>query len=364
MKKILSSIITTLLISSNTVFASDYKAVDEFSKESFNINSENYLKNEKLDNSEFDFSEKDLLKVLINTKQYFEKFSNEDPIINRVGFLESADISLNDILKTIDYLIEITQEDIKEKRSSRLKNIDFINENFRVIRWYPYNPKDKTQTEKIRITKYAIFTHEGSKTKTKFFNIPLYALKSDDMFYKKYTKQDVLSGIFEKKGKEFGKAQSLVYLTREGLEEALMEGTLLVKYKDGKSEFFNVDRNNGIAYVKGLDRKKQKRYWYFKQVNSINGYGNKIENRIKVEPAVTFAGDIFNIGLGRIVALQYDLQGKKKTKIGIIADTGGAFLPNLHQLDFLAGIFKTRQDFINYSKNLPPYVNVSFLIKK
>lgn len=364
MIKKISSTLISLLVFNNISLASDYKAVDEFSKESFKVNSDKYLKNQTLEKTEFDFSEKDLLKVLINTKEYFQKYSSEDPIVNRVGFLESAEINLNDILKTIDYLIKITEEDIKENRISRLKNTDFLNENFKIIRWYPYNPKDKNQTEKIRITKYAIFTHEGSKNKTKEFNIPLYGLKSNDMFYKKYTKQDVLSGIFEKKGKEYNKAEPLVYLTREGLEEALMEGTLLVKYKDNKSEFFNVDRNNGIAYVKGLDRKKQKRYWYFKQVNSINGYGNKIENRIKIEPAVTFAGDVFNIGLGRVVALKYDLQGKKTTKIGIIADTGGAFLPNLHQLDFLAGIFKTRQDFINYSKSLPPYVDVYFLIKK
>lgn len=364
MLKKIAFLLTGLLISTNIASAEEYRAVDEFTKPSFSVDADKYLKNEKLAKTDFDFSEKDLLKVLINTREYYKKFSAEDPVVNRIGVLGSAGVTLNDILNTLDYLIEITQEDVDNKRISRLKNTDFINENFKVIRWYPYNPADKTQTEKIRITKYAIFTHQGSKTKTKLFNIPLYGLKSDDMFYKKYTKQDVLSGIFEKGGKEYGKAVPLVYLTREGLEEALMEGTLLVKYKDGKSEFFNVDRNNGIAYVKTLDRKKQKRYWYFKQVNSINGYGNKIENRIKVEPGITFAGDVFNVGLGRIVALKYQLNGKDKTKIGIIADTGGAFLPNLHQLDFLAGIFNTRQDFINYSKSLPPYVDVYFLIKK
>jgi len=359
--------LTTLafgLLSVNTTLAKEYQAVDEFNKKVFSVDSKKYLKNESLSNAEFDFSEKDLLKVLINTKEYYQKFSKEDPVIQRLGFLESADITLENITDTLDYLINITQEDIKENRKSRLKDNYFINKNFKVIRWYPFNSKDKKQTEKIRITKYAIFTHTGSKVKTKEFNIPLLGLKSDDMFYKKYTKQDVLSGIYEKNGKEFGKAKPLVYLTREGLEEALMEGTLLVKYPDGKSEFFNVDRNNSIAYVKGLNPKNQKRYWYFKKVNSINGYGTEIENRIKVEPSVTFAGDVFNIGLGRIVALEYELNGKPKTKIGVVADTGGAFLPNLFQLDYLAGIFKTRQDFINDSKSLPPYVKVYFLIKK
>jgi hypothetical protein len=344
-----------------------YSAVDEFAKPKFSISPGTYFKVNKLPSFPLNFADKDLLKVLLNTREYYEKHLKEDPVVKREGVLGSMGITLSDILKTIDYMIRVLEEDISAKRTTRLKDPAFINSNFKVIRWYPYNPADPKQKEQIRITKYAIFTHEGSKVKTAKFNIPLYALKTTsdkDLFYKEYTKQYVLSGIYEKGGKEYGKAVPLVYLTREGLEEALMEGTLLVKFPDGSSQLYNVDKNNGVAYVKGLNPKQQKRYWYFKAVKSINGYGNKIENRIKVEPGVTFAGDVFNIGVGRIVTLEYTLNGKKMLKLGIIADTGGAFLPNLHQLDFLAGIFKTRNDFVSFSKSLPPYVNVYFLIKK
>ena len=311
------------------------------------------------------FTEKDLLKELINIKKYYQQHAAEDPVVKREGVLGALGFPLSQILKTIDFMIQILEEDIEQKRETRLKDPDFINSKFKVLRWYPFNPQNPEQTEKIRITKYAVFTHQGSKVKTEKFSIPLYGLKdNDDTFYENYTKQDVLSGIYEKGGKEYGKVEPLVYLTREGLEEALMEGTILIKYPDGTSEFFNVNKNNRIAYIKGLEPRKQKRYWYFKKVNSINGYGNKIENRIKVEPGVNFAADVFNLGVGRMVVLEYTNNGMKKLKLGVIGDTGGAFLPNLHQLDFLAGIFKTRKDFVEYSKSLPSYVNAYILIFK
>jgi hypothetical protein len=50
--------------------------------------------------------------------------------------------------------------------------------------------------------------------------------------------------------------------------------------------------------------------------------------------------------------------------LGVIADTGGAFLPNLHQLDFLTGVFDSHEKFQAYSKKLPEYTNAYFLVKK
>jgi hypothetical protein len=143
-----------------------------------------------------------------------------------------------------------------------------------------------------------------------------------------------------------------------------MEGTTIIKFKGGSQKIFNVDRSNEIPYIKGLDKQAQKRYWYFKEVQNIKGYGHNMGAKIPIEPGVTFAGDILNIGLGKIVAIE-DLTGaKKQLRLGVIADTGGAFLPNLHQLDFLAGVFDSHEKFQAYSKKLPEYTNAYFLVKK
>lgn len=83
-----------------------------------------------------------------------------------------------------------------------------------------------------------------------------------------------------------------------------MQGTILVQFSDGGQAFFNVDRNNGIPFVKGVSPYEQRRYWYFREVAAIKGYGSTIENKINIEPEVTFAGDVWNIGLGRVVVIE------------------------------------------------------------
>lgn len=71
-----------------------------------------------------------------------------------------------------------------------------------------------------------------------------------------------------------------------------------------------------------------------------------------------------NIGLGRIVVIEHSTGGKQHLQMGIIADTGGAFLPNLHQLDFLAGVFNSKDDFTAYTRKLPEYAKAYILVKR
>ncbi|MFN7657061.1 MAG: hypothetical protein ACK5P3_02705, partial [Dolichospermum sp.] len=163
-------------------------------------------------------------------------------------------VTVKDILKTLDFMITVLEEDIANKRTTRLQDPSFINTNFRVIKWSAHNPENPQQKQ-LRITKYAAFIHPGSRKKTSKYNTPIYALKeelSQDKFYTKYTKQDVLSGIYEPGGKEFGKVKPIAYLTRNGLEAALMQGTVLVNFTDGTKEFLNVDKNNGMSYIRGV----------------------------------------------------------------------------------------------------------------
>ncbi|MEH2264601.1 hypothetical protein [Nostoc sp.] len=343
-----------------------YSVVDEFKKYKFSINGSQVVTPGKLPSGKVNFDRENLLTVLVNTRKYFQDHSSEDPDILRTGMLGTQGVTVPDVLNTLNFMIAVLKEDIANNRATRLQDPNFINTNFRVIKWSAYNPKNKQQKQ-LRITKYAVFTHPGSRKKTSTFNTPIYSLKENadnNKFYTKYTKQDVLSGIYEPGGREFGKVTSLAYLTRNGLEEAIMEGTILINFTDGYKAFFNVDRNNGMAYIRGLKATAQKRYWYFREVDAIKGYGYKIDAKISIKPGVTFAGDVLNIGLGKVVVIEHTQGGRKYLRMGVIADTGGAFLPNLYQLDFLAGIFKNKQEFGQNIAQLPEYAIAYFLIKK
>ena len=343
-----------------------YPVVDEFKKYKFRINGSQVVTPAKLPSSKVNFAQGDLLTVLVNTRKYFQDYSSEDPDILRTGILATQGVTVQDVLKTLDFMIVVLKEDIANNRATRLQDPKFINNNFRVIKWSAYNPNNKQQKQ-LRITEYAVFTHSGSRKKTSTFNTPIYSLKensNNDKFYTRYTKQDVLSGIYEPGGREFGKVTSLAYLTRNGLEEAIMEGTILINFTDGYKAFFNVDRNNGMSYIRGLKATAQKRYWYFREVDAIKGYGYKIDAKISIKPGVTFAGDVLNIGLGKVIVIEHTQGGRKHLQMGVIADTGGAFLPNLYQLDFLAGIFKNKKQFGQHITQLPEYATAYFLVKK
>ena len=343
-----------------------YKVIDEARKYRYTVQGNEILGAANLPKARVNFNQGDLLTTLINTRKYYQEHSNADPDVLRPGLLGTQGVTIEDTLKTLDFMITVLQQDISNGRSSRLQNPDFINENFRVIKWKAHNPKKPAQKQ-VRLTKYAVFTHPGSRTKTEAFNIPIYSLKDEfatDKFYTKYTKQDVLTGIYEPGGKEHGKVEPLAYLTRQGLEEALMEGTILINFPDGTSGYFNVDRSNEIPFVKGVNPRNQKRYWYFRKVDAIKGYGYKIDAKISIKPGVTFAGDVLNIGLGRMVVLESGQGKNRRLRMAVIADTGGAFLPSLYQLDYLSGIFKTKQDFQNYIRTLPEFANAYILVKK
>ncbi|WP_309740296.1 hypothetical protein [Chamaesiphon sp. OTE_20_metabat_361] len=344
----------------------DYQVIDELKQPQFMAQSRDILKAGSLPNTKVKFNAIDLLVVLKSTRKYFRNTLDSDPDLQREGILGTQGVKVTDILKTLDFMVLTIQQDLKAKRPIRLQDPKFLNSNFRTIQWTAFNPT-ATDEKRVRMTKYAVFTHRGSRTPTKEFNAGLYALKSGtdiDGIRLKYTKQDVLKNIYEPEGQEFGTVEPLAYLDREGLESALMQGTVLIKFPDGKSAFFNVDRNNNIPYIKGLAPTEQKRYWYFKPVTAIKGFGQTIETKISLKPGVTFAGDVLNIGLGRIVVTENSLDGKPQLRMGIIADTGGAFLPNLHQLDFLAGVFDNKDDFAAYTRKLPEYTKAYILVKR
>ncbi len=356
----LNSSATPLSSSSSTVATGDiYQVVNEQRQPQFTVKGSQTLSNSELPKAQVNFQPQAMLTVLQNTRSYLQRNGIQDAIVGQQGILATQGVTAADTLRTLDLAIETLRADLQANRPQRLQDTAFIQKHFRVIKWRAQNPQ-KTDQEQIRITKYAVFTHPGSKTKTATHNTALYALKDPLAKAATYTKQEVLGGIYEPGGKAAGAVQPIAYLTRDGLEEALMEGTILIKFTDGTQGFFNVDRSNEIAYVKGLDRKEQKRYWYFQPVNKIKGYGYTMSEKIEVEPGVTFAGDVLNLGLGRLVAVG----NGSSLRLGVLADTGGAFLPNLYQLDFLAGIFGNKDEFQQAARTMPEYANAYFLIRK
>ncbi len=356
----------TLTPTSKPLQAGEYQVIDELKKPQFVARSQEIFKPTQLPTVKVNFNPSDLLVVLNNTRQYFQDRWNSDPDLQREGILATQGIKVSEVTKTLDFMVLTLQQDMQAKRPIRLQDPKFINKHFRTIQWTAFNPVNQDE-KRLRLTKYAVFTHPGSRKPTQEFNVGIYALKPNsntEELRLKYTKQDVLKNIYEPNGKEFGTVEPLAYLDREGLESALMEGTILVKFTDGTSEFFNVDRNNGIPFVKGLTPTEQQRYWYFKPVTAIKGYGDSIETKISIKPGVTFAGDVLNIGLGKIIAIEHSRGGKPQLQMGIIADTGGAFLPNLHQLDFLAGVFNSKDEFTAYTRKLPEYTKAYILVKR
>jgi len=348
------------------VISSLYSAIDERHRDRFTIDSRQVMSPETLPNAEVKFDETDLFTVLQSTQAYFQAYSQDNSDVLREGILGTQGVTVADVLDTLGFMIATLQEDIAGRQPIRLKDPKFLNANFQVLKWDAYDPENPRE-RLLRLTKYAVFKHSGSRRQTAEFNVPLYQLNEgaeSDRLYLKYTKQEVLSGIYEVGGAEFGRVEPLAYLTRDGFEDALLQGTILINFTDGTSGVFNVDRNNGIAYLPGVSAYRQGRYWYFRAVDGIKGYGHQFESKISIKPRVTFAGDVLNLGLGKIVALAHSTGGQAQLQLGIVADTGGAFLPNLHQLDLLAGVFGDRDEFYAATQDLPEYAQAYVLIRK
>ncbi|MEN9216110.1 MAG: hypothetical protein Q6K90_02155 [Gloeomargarita sp. HHBFW_bins_162] len=341
----------------------DYTVVDEFGQGQYRVNPHQIFREQALPPGQVTFDPQELLIVLINTRRYFREQGERDAVIQRPGILGGLGIQVADVTRTLDFMIDTLLDDLTQAQPIRLHNPEFIRTHFRVLGWQAYRPEGGTSPQ-LRLTKYAVFRHRGTRQPQGEYVYPLYSINDEwapEEFYKKYTKQEVLAGAYAPGRPDAAKVTPLAYLTRSGLEEALLQGTILVHFPDRTTSYFNVDRNNGIAFVRGVSPWEQKRYWYFREVNAIRGYGSEIGNKIPIRPGVTFAGDVWNVGLGRIVVWE---RSPGQLMLGAIADTGGAFLPNLAQLDYLAGIFNGRQEFFAYNRRLPEYTQAYILILK
>jgi hypothetical protein len=205
--------------------------------------------------------------------------------------------------------------------------------------------------DQLRLTRYIVRSLNGRLQPQGEYQFALYADPGPGQ-RERFTREQVLNGAWTAGG-----ASPLIYLTEAGVHDAILQGTVAVNLPDGQVRMFNVDQHNGIPYQPGVKNpRQQRRYWYFREVDSIRGYGQG-EDKITLAPRVVVAGDVNNLGLGRVMLIE--------SQIGlhwvVLADTGGAFSPNLHQLDLLAGVFASRADLATATRSFPETTRVHLL---
>jgi hypothetical protein len=317
---------------------------------------------------------KELCFTAQNTLAYLNKGSQYDPQVIHGGKI--LHIPLERVKKTLVFICN---------NKSKLNDPKFIKQHFEFVRWYPDTTKAKKLSkgkpllqqlpkDKVLMTKYFVHLAKASTKPSSLRPYALYALPADEidltleeanakpnLIRFKYGKHAILKGALNHKA-----VSPLAYLTRDDLETTLLQGTVVADFGPpiGK-KIFNVHRNNNIAYDRSKGPYEQERYWYFKEVDGIKGYGKDAEHKITVYPEVTFAGDLNEFGLGRLLFIQYrNKAGTVQAKMGVLADTGGAFDHNLYQIDYLAGSFSGKESLYQATRSLPDYVEAYFMLVK
>jgi len=321
-----------------------------------------------------------LCAVANETLLYLNKGEAYDSAAIHGGKVPGAKFPLARVKATLSYICEIAKTNPKA-----LLDAKFIQDNFELIRWHPdVDAAHKLAKQKpllanipadqILQTKYYVRIADGATSKSATHPQALYGLPFDeaqlplaeaDALGKKITrfqlgKQQIVVGALEQKPL---RAPALVWLSREDLEGALLQGTAVIP--QGKNyRYYNVHRTNGIAYDRRIAPEQQQRYWYFKEVKSVLGYGKDADYKIPIQPEVTVAGDIMQLGLGKLILLATKEHGTITYRLTILADTGGAFANNLYQLDWLSGYYRGWEDYYAANKHRADYSSTWILVKK
>ncbi|NMP30458.1 acetate--CoA ligase [Thalassotalea sp. M1531] len=335
------------------------------------------------------FKGSELCAVSKATNQYLRQHKDDVKAVH-AGKAIGNGISLGRVEQTLDFLCQIYQEDVRANRNSRLHDGAFLKANFEFIRWIPDKEKadeiarkstnsvksrmlNQIPNKQLFLTKYYAKLLDGSAVKTDHYSQALYQLPSDEQHFSleqaelkkdqltrfRYTRQEVMEGALLNKKL----AKPLVWVTEEALHDVLLQGTGVLTV-DGKIRYFNVHRNNGIDYDYAIGKREQKRYWYFAEVPSILGYGKELKNKIAIKPQVSLAGNVKQLGLGKLILVNYQLEKRSQAQLAILADEGGAFDDNLFQLDLLAGSYRGWGDYHQANKHIPDYADIWILLKK
>jgi len=346
------------------------------------------------------FKASELCIVADNTKNYLQQNTDDSFAVHAGSQLMTRvlgnKLTLTKVEKTLQFICQTYRADIKAKRQSRLHDKTFLTNNFDFIRWLPDKKsaeamalkstnKIKTRmlidipAEELFLTKYYTKLLDGSDVKTDKYNQALYALPYDEQGLTlaqaalqktqltrfKYTRQQVIAGALLQNEL----AKPLIWLTEEALHDVLLQGTGVLNIK-GETRYFNVHRNNGTAYDYSIGKREQARYWYFAEVPSVMGYGKSLESKIAIRAQVTFAGNVADLGLGKLIMVNFkqriDQSSKTEniSRMGILADQGGAFTDNLFQLDLLVDSYRGWQDYHRANKYMADYAQAWIMVLK
>ncbi len=329
-----------------------------------------------------------LCDVADETQRYLMQ-SAADKFAVHAGKVFDEKVTLKRVEQTLAFICRTYREDVRAKRNSRLHDDEFLRDNFEFYRWTPdiktaraiaekstndikSRMLNNIPTDKIFLTKYYTKLLTASAIKTSDYNQALYAVPFDEsgltlveadndlsLTRHQYTRQQVIAGVLEQKKL----AKPLIWLTEEALHDVLLQGTGVVDV-NGVRRYFNVHRNNGIAYDYAIGKREQARYWYFSEVPSIMGYGETLDSKIAIQPQVSFAGNVAELGLGKLFMVSYETAGENTSRLGILADQGGAFDNNLFQLDLLVDSYYGWKDYHQANKQLPDYAAAWLMLVK
>lgn len=279
----------------------------------------------------------DLVAVAADTLRAWEAMGGTSPPgvpVERAGAVEA----------TLRWVVAVGRADVAAGRD-RLADPAFLGRCLSGLRWDPDVPRPGGA---IRLTRYLVYSVRGQPSALGGFQFPLWALPADeagldveaaearraslDRF--RYTRQDVVAGVYKPGGAAAGRAEPLVWLEREAHEQALLQGSVAVEV-GADTRLYNVHRNNGIPYDKTeRDTRKQRAYWYFRAIDAVRGWAAEPVPGPALRPGVAVAGDLEHLGFGRLLALK----AADGLRMVVVADTGGAFVDNRHQLDLYTGI--------------------------
>lgn len=336
-----------------------------------------------------DLSE-DLCDVAKQTHHYLSQGHAYDPATIHGGTTPWLKTPPERIKETLTFICDVVNEDQQAGRVSRLTNPDFITQHFELVRWSPDQQRanqlsegkpllQRLPADRLLLTKYYVRLTDGQPQQTQQTPHALYGLpfdeahltlaeadaKRDEITRYRYGKQAIVAKeTSSESGYMLNLAPSLIWLSRSDLEGALLQGTAVVDEPNGQRRYFNVHRNNGIAYDRTIRPEQQERYWYFKEVPGVLGYGKDADYKIPIKPQVTVAGDIFQLGLGRLILLRTEEHGQPVFRLTVMADTGGAFHDNLYQLDWLSGYYRDWDDYHSNNRHIGDYAEAWLLLKR